>query len=306
MIEVRVSQGDADDAGSLEIYNAVFPENAFALEDAKWFKAGMVAADDHLAFLDGKAVGSALTVIRPHRRDVAFAPITVLAEHRRRGVGTALYDHVSRWAAERGVRELEASVEEDDAETIASIEKRGFREIERSGRMALDLTTVEPEPVAPPAGIEITTWAERPELARGIYEVAAEASRDIPGQEEDEVEPFEAWLRNDMSGPGDPPEATFVALAGEEVVGFSKFSLTRARPRLAYHDLTAVKRAWRGRGIAGALKRAQIAWAKSVGYERLLTNNEMRNTPIRKLNARLGYQPAPGDILFKGPIKAIS
>ena len=53
--------------------------------------------------------------------------------------------------------------------------------------------------------------------------------------------------------------------------------------------MTGVRRAFRGRGIAGALKRAEIAWAKQAGYETLQTNNEVRNEPIRRLNERHGY-----------------
>src|SRR5207247_11101298 len=119
---------------------------------------------------------------------------------------------------------------------------------------------------------------------------------------EDGMGRVEAWLGNDMQGSGDRPEATFVALAGHEVVGYAKFSLTDAQPTVAYHDLTGVKRGWRGRGIAGALKRAEIAWAKRVGYERLSTTNEVRNEPIRRLNERLGYRPAPGRIFLRRPL----
>jgi hypothetical protein len=79
------------------------------------------------------------------------------------------------------------------------------------------------------------------------------------------MESFEEWLAHDIHGPGDLPEATFVALAGEEVVGYAKFSLTNAQPTVAYHDLTGVKRAWRGRGLAGAQTRAD-----RVGEERRL------------------------------------
>ena len=64
--------------------------------------------------------------------------------------------------------------------------------------------------------------------------------------------------------------------------------------------MTGVKRAWRGRGIAGALKRAQIAWAKEQGYKRLATQNELRNEPIRRLNERLGYKETPGQIIVRG------
>ena len=110
-----------------------------------------------------------------------------------------------------------------------------------------------------PEGVEIVTWAERPELDRGMYEVALEAEPDIPGAEDDEVEPFEDWLKHHMQAAGDKPEATFVALAGAEVVGWAKFSLTDAMPTTAHHDLTGVKRSWRGRGVARALKATQIA-----------------------------------------------
>ena len=51
-----------------------------------------------------------------------------------------------------------------------------------------------------------------------------------------------------MQAPGDRPEATFVAVAGAEVIGFAKFSLTAAQPVTAHHDLTAS----RVHGAAGA------------------------------------------------------
>ena len=70
--------------------------------------------------------------------------------------------------------------------------------------------------------------------------------------------------------------------------------------------MTGVKRAWRGRGIARALKQAQIAWAKNAGYERLDTRNEERNAPIRKLNAEFGYERSGIRKLFRGPLTEAS
>ena len=171
----------------------------------------------------------------------------------------------------------------------------------RNSLLVLDLDSVEARAVDPPRGIEIVTWAERPELARGVYAVACEAYPDIPGNEEDEMPAFERWLSDDMQGGGDRPEATFAALAGDEVVGYAKFSLSQARPDVAFHDITAVKRAWRGRGVAGALKRAEIAWAKRRGYARLETQNEVRNAAIRRLNERHGYRLEPGVVVLRGP-----
>ena len=135
-----------------------------------------------------------------------------------------------------------------------------------------------------------------------MYAVAREAYPDVPGEDEAEMASFEDWLSADMQGESDRPEATFVALADSEVVGYAKLALSSARPRVVMHDMTGVRRAWRGRGIAGALKRAEIAWAKTNGYTRLETFNEERNEPIRRLNERHGYQPEPGQIIVRGPI----
>jgi hypothetical protein len=78
MIEVRTSTSAAEDARSNEIYNAVWPLDAYSSEDARAFKEAMREADDHLGFLDGTVAGSAFTAIRPDRPDVVFGLVTVL------------------------------------------------------------------------------------------------------------------------------------------------------------------------------------------------------------------------------------
>jgi mycothiol synthase len=132
--------------------------------------------------------------------------------------------------------------------------------------------------------------------------VSVETSPDVPGYEDEEHQPFESWLAHEMQGPGDKPEATFVAVAGDEAVGYAKFSLSSTAPTHAHHDLTAVKRAWRGRGIARALKVAQIAWAKEQGLTHLSTTNEQRNAPMIRVNESLGYREVPGRVGLRGPL----
>ena len=278
-IRVRLAAGREDEQQSLDIANAVWPMDAMTLDDIASFKQRAVAHADHVAWLDEEPAGSGFVSIQPQRPDVGHAAVNVLPRFRARGVGTALYREVSRWCAAHGVEAIETPVPEDDEASLAYAARRGFVEVERDGRMILDLGGLEPAPVEAPPGVEIVTWAERPELAEGIYRVAVEAYADVPGAEDEEIEPFDDWLAHDMRGSGDRPEATFIALAGEDVVGYAKFSLMGAQPSVAHHDMTGVVRAWRGRGIAGALKRAQIAWAKQQGYELLATSNEVRNAP---------------------------
>jgi GNAT superfamily N-acetyltransferase len=73
-------------------------------------------------------------------------------------------------------------------------------------------------------------------------------------------------------------------------------------PGVGEHWMTGVKRAWRGRGIGVALKQSQIAAAKAAGYERLRTQNDLANAPMRRVNEKLGYRPRLEWIHFAGPL----
>jgi mycothiol synthase len=249
---------------------------------------------------DGSAIGAGFALTGwhtpPHR---AIGAALVEPDARGAGAGTTVLRALEAWARERGATELEGPVQEDDASSIAWAGRRDYTEVGRDSHLVLDLTTIDPPAPDPPPGIEIVTWAERPDLAAGLYEVAREATPDIPGAEEDELGSLEEWLERDMAGAGDDPRAVFVALEGDQVVGFAKFSLSTGDRERAYHDLTGVRRAWRGRGIAAALKRTQIAWAKNEGFTSLQTSNEARNEPIRRLNERHGYVVEPGRVTVR-------
>lgn len=302
MAEVKACADERDEQLSLDVYNAVWPHEAVTMDEVRHFKAAMTAYVDLVAWIDGEPAGSGFAAIMPQRPEVPNVLLTVLPSARRQGVGTALYETISDWTRGQGLDVLEAVVSDEDPESLAFAERRGFREDRREKGVALKLAEIALPAVELPSGIEIVSWADRPELARGIYEVALEASPDVPGWEDEIPEPFEDWLVNDMQGSGDKPEATFLALHGDEVVGYAKFSLTEAQPTTAHHDLTGLKRAWRGRGIARALKATQIRWAKENGYEELQTRNDERNAPIRHLNREFGYRPAEGRIYLRGPL----
>jgi GNAT superfamily N-acetyltransferase len=256
-----------------------------------------------LASLGDGDVATAVALTGWHvPQGVGRLELHVAPESRRRGIGSQLLRAAGGWFHARETTEALVPVREDDPDSLAWAERRGFHEVGREALLALDLSGITTPDVAPPHGVEIVTWAERPDLAHGMYEVACEAYPDVPDYVEDEMAPFEEWLSRDLQGSGDRPEATFIALAGDEVVGYAKFSISNARPGVANHDMTGVRRAWRRRGIAGALKRAEIRWAKENGFTRLETGNEYRNEPIRRLNERHGYRLEPGKITVRGPV----
>jgi len=293
---------EADEVLGLDVYNMVWPHDRSASTRNEPSERARATHADLLGRIDGAVAGSALAAILPVRPEQAFVLGDRTARAPRPGAGTALYEATSAWARERTLDVIETIVADDDPESLAFAQRRGFSEVGHELGVSLDLTRIEPPIVEPPEGVRIVTWAERPELARGIYEVTLEAEPDIPGSEHDLVKHFEDWLAHDMQGPGDRPDATFVAVAGDEVVGYAKFSLTSAQPTTAHHDLTGIKRAWRGRGVARALKATQIGWAKAHGYEELRTSNDERNAPIRRLNQQFGYRPSIGRIYLRGPL----
>ena len=258
-----------------------------------------------LAEEDGEVVGAGYCVTGwhtpPHR---GIGAALVVPARRGHGTGDELRGVIERWAAERGVTELDGPVAEEDGGSLAWAAARGYEEAGRNSRMVLDLAAVGAPAVEPPAGIELVTWAERPDLAEGLWEVAREAAPDIPGEEETDVGSLEEWLDRDMRGGGDRPEAVFAALEDGEVLGFAKLAFSEETPARAYHDLTGVKRAHRGRGIAAVLKAAQIRWAKEQGFATLQTSNEIRNAPIRHLSAKHGYVLEPGVVIVRAGVSA--
>jgi mycothiol synthase len=300
-VEIRPIRDESDIAQVVDIYNHVHPDDTISVED--FVSRGKQAREriDLAADAGGRIVGGGRAFLDSQRPN-PWVHLYVRTEERRQGVGTALFAVASRWAGSKGHTAFEAWVRADAVAGIAFASGLGFEETGREYTLTLDLTAIDAPAVEAPSGIELTTWVERPELDRGMYEVALEAEADIPGYEDDAPEPLEGWLAHHMQGPGDRPEATFVALAGDEVVGYAKLAFSGAQPTRADHDLTAVKRAWRRRGIATSLKAMQIRWAKENGYEELRTRNEERNASIKRLNDRFGYRPAVGRINLRGPI----
>ena len=62
---------------------------------------------------------------------------------------------------------------------------------------------------------------------------------------------------------------------------------------------TAVHPAYRGRGIALALKLRTIAFTREHGYRYIKTGSNAVNERMLGINAALGFQPQPARITFE-------
>jgi predicted N-acetyltransferase YhbS len=228
---------------------------------------------------DGELAGSGLADRSSLRGRFSVAPRVVPAA-RRRGVGTELLRALVEHAAALGADTLVALA--DDPGSIAFAGRFGFAATDLQVEQVKALG-VEPEP-AFPSGVEIVTVAERPELLERAYGLAVEAYADMATAAPAEVTRDE-WLREEAT----LPAGSFVALAGGEVVGYSGLLLDPDDPARAEDGLTAVRRDWRRRGLALALKLAELRWAAANGIREVFTWTQNGNDAMRALNERLGY-----------------
>jgi mycothiol synthase len=300
MIELRPLGTDADAEAYLEVRNRIEPRDPVTTD-------GLAASRlrprrlDLLALEEAVPVGMAFVGrgIEDPDSPHAFGKVGVLPERRRRGIGTELFDAISRHAASFGRSGLTTEIAEDDADSLDYLGKRDFVTVFRAQQVALDLETVDVHPVAPP-GVELVPVVD-PSLDRLVYEAALEIERDLPAVGLIVTPHFEEWRTRDL-GPATVRSCSFAAMAGGVVIGYGV--ICNRDGHMAEHGLTGVRAPWRQRGVARAIKLAEIEAAKAEGIGELRTSNEVANEPIRRLNESLGYRPLVAWLVLQGPLLA--
>ena len=205
----------------------------------------------------------------------------------------------ARWreasAAARAIGKdgLEVWTTDETPDVVAFLEERGYEIVRRYRITELDVSAA-PDPDAP--AFPLTTFAAHPELAETLYEIACEAYPDQPGRSEQRMPPFEDWRSWGLDP--HPADAYFIALDGEHVLGYGYLDVDGNTAR---HGFMALRREARGRGLAGAIKRAQISWAKANRIDTLRTATELRLTSMLSLNERLGYRILYTELVLRGP-----
>jgi mycothiol synthase len=305
-VTIRVHPVAPDELGTwIEIKNAVTPDWPADREGIAWAERTYPGGIRVLADLDGRPVGGAVAgrmYVHPPEYPDWWAEVVVLPDARRRGVGTALLRAVSQAARAAGKAGFISPTSDIRPEGAAFLVRYGFREHERSKAVRLDLAEVSPAEVAAPEGIVLTTLAARPDLVAGVHQVAERTFPDIPGGDPMAVGDLAEFRARDVDRPGVRHDGFQVAIDGDRVVGYASVIVEAGRPGVGFHDMTAVVPEWRGRGLATALKRATIEWAKGAGLEALETGNDEANGAMRAVNLRLGYRPLPDLVFYRGPL----
>jgi GNAT superfamily N-acetyltransferase len=292
MIELRAAESDEDLRAWASVKTAVVPNQpATAGQLRESAEEGRLLL---LAEAGGEAVGCGIAA-PSHFNDLAFVAARVLPAHRRRGIGTliagALIDH----ARALGRNGLSAFVDAAEPGSIAFVARYGLSEADYELEQRRVLGDERPPVV--PEGLKVVAVGERrDELLRAVWPIAQQGYADmpLPGLVSYTLD---EWLREEAT----LAHGSFVAFDRGEAVGYAGL-LGHATPGHAEHGLTVVRRDRRRRGIAAALKRAQLHWAAANGLTELVTWTQRGNEAMQALNRRLGYVETSRSITFQGPL----
>jgi N-acetylglutamate synthase-like GNAT family acetyltransferase len=277
-VAVRLARSEEDYLAWREVRLAVPGERVDSARDLR-AQAGP-QQQFLLAEVDGALAGSGV-VGKSDLAGLGGVAARVLPGWRRRGVGTVIVRALAERAAAMGFSAVGSNVE--DPGSVRFAERYGFREVDRQVEQARAIGR-EPAP-QPPAGVAIVPVSERPGLWREAYDaVGVQAFQDMALDRPLDIS-LDEWERDWITDPG----AMFVALADGEVIGCAGLLPDTDAPGRAEHALTAVRRDWRHRGVATALKRTCLAWAASHQLREVYTWTQQGNDGMRALNTSLGF-----------------
>lgn len=293
--DIRVAESDADLQAYVAVWNAAVPNDIPSSVDAQRRRRESDARRLYLlAELDGRPVASGYAgpSDAPGR---GFVGPRVLPDARRRGIGSALIRRLAAHLEGLGFGVAGAHVDGNDEGSLAFARRFGFEEVDREVEQ-VRIVGEEP-PAEPPPGVELVTIAERPELLREAHPLGLQGWADMATAEAVTIS-LEDWLADEATF----PEGSFVALADGEIVGYSGLCRMGDDTTVAEDGLTVVRRDWRRRGLASALKRAELHWAAQNGIREIVTWTQRGNEGMRAANERLGYVYRSVTVNMRGPI----
>lgn len=303
------TMGDDHDAWSLASRRARESSTSW---DHRYFAAVDEGdGDDAIAGVDGVAgaaggtVVAAAELVLPRRDNLTLAllDLAVHPDHRRRGTGTLVLDHLVRLAQEAGRTTLLTETAypsggSDPGE--AFLRAHGFEVGQTMQRNDLDVRSHLPGEVPRLDGYAIETstddtldeWLEdRAHLSRRMSTDAPVGDLDLAEEDWDADrvrEQREATRKSNRRA----VESVARHLRTGRLVAFTQLQVPVAEPVLAYQQDTLVLREHRGHGLGQALKIANLRAAREAfpGLVTVRTWNAQENGPMIAVNEALGYR----------------
>lgn len=232
--------------------------------------------------------------------------LDVHPEQQRKGIGSALYEHLLAIVRARNGKALRTDTQETRTAALEFLARRGFEEIQRFWESRLDVAAFNVAPFsaadarAEGEGITITTLAdelaahgESEEVLKAIYEMELAAFMDVPFADPATPFHYDEWRKDALESPNGLKDAYFLAKHGERYTGVSNMHKNPEHPGVIYQGFTGVIREFRGKGVAMALKLQTVTYARANGYREIRTGNNTRNRPMLRINEAMGFTKQP-------------
>lgn len=249
----------------------------------------------------GRAIGFGIVWRAPWTPPGSLASMSAVDPvYRRRGVGTALREHIESWGRQRGANSLGAEAADHPVDYVAFAQKRGYAIDAHVYTSSLDLAAFNEDRFigaverAHDFGIRFFTLADDPseQAESKLYALYRDTLRDNPGHVGD-LEDVDSWRREAIDESKTRKDWVLIAADGDRFVGVTTMFPTD-EPAVAYTHYTGVDRTYRGRGLGLALKLLSFRAAREFGVTAMSTETEAGNVPILTINRKLGYVPGPG------------
>ena len=220
--------------------------------------------------------------------DVGSLWAIVHPDHRRRGLGSALFERAAEHLISHDAHELRCWSE---AEGALFLGRRGFTPGRSDRLSALDPRVVDTSRLAElPDGVRIVPLAELLDRLPEVHALYTEAAADMPADNPEGNVSLDEWLSETIGSPDLDRELSVVVLVDERPAALSWVNADR-RHALADHDLTGTARAYRRRGLARLAKLEVVRRCAEVGISRVMTENDSENAGMLAINDELGFAP---------------
>lgn len=230
--------------------------------------------------------------------------LSVVPDAEGEGVEHTLYRELCAALAPRKPQALRTNVLETHTQQLAFFAEQGFAETQRSWRSALDLSTFDAEPFAEVMNaasrngfvVESVAAVEADEARLpGLYTFYQELVADLPRTQSYTPWSFEQFLTHRRTSPLLLPEGSFIVSLDGTLAAVSELKKS-AQPGLLQTGLTAVRRSYRGQGLALLSKLYTLIYAQEQGISEVTTRNASSNRAMLRINERLGFVRGVADI----------
>jgi GNAT superfamily N-acetyltransferase len=215
----------------------------------------------------------------------------------------AIFDHALQSAKSLGATRLQIGCDED-LWRFGFFLEQGCTEVERMWESILSVASFDPKPLLPKVAnakksglemINLKSQLENPNFVERYYRAVIEILADVPSTTPFVPWDFETWKKRALYHPTFLPEAEFIGMIGGEIAGVSQL-FGSSEAETLQTGLTGVRRAFRGLGVAVALKLAAAEYAKTHGYVNIKTMNHTVNRPMLAINEAMGFVKQPATV----------